>query len=48
MKALAEETGLSRESLYRALSEDGNPGLSTVIKVLHAFGLRLEAKAEIV
>jgi probable addiction module antidote protein len=48
MKALAEETGLSRESLYRALSEDGNPGLSTVIKVLHAFGVRLEAKAEIV
>jgi probable addiction module antidote protein len=46
MKALAEETGLSRESLYRALSEDGNPGLSTVIKVLRAFGVRLEAKAE--
>jgi probable addiction module antidote protein len=48
MKALSEETGLSRESLYRALSEDGNPGLSTVIKVLRAFGLRLEAKAEII
>jgi probable addiction module antidote protein len=48
MKALSEETGLSRESLYRALSEDGNPGLSTVIKVLRAFGVRLEAKAEIV
>ncbi len=46
MTALAEETGLSRESLYRALSEDGNPGLSTVIKVLRAFGVRLEAKAE--
>jgi probable addiction module antidote protein len=48
MKALSEETGLPRESLYRALSEDGNPGLSTVIKVLRAFGVRLEAKAEIV
>ncbi len=47
MKSLADETGLSRESLYRALSEDGNPGLDTVIKVLHAFGVRLEAKAEI-
>ncbi len=46
MKALSEETGLSRESLYRALSEDGNPGLGTVIKVLRAFGVRLEAKAE--
>ena len=46
MKTLAEETGLSRESLYRALSADGNPELATVMKVLHAFGLRLEAKAE--
>src|SRR3954447_7216912 len=45
MTALARETGLSRESLYRALSSDGNPELATVLKVLAAFGVRLEARA---
>jgi probable addiction module antidote protein len=45
MTALARETGLSRESLYRALSSDGNPELATVLKVLRAFGVRLEARA---
>jgi probable addiction module antidote protein len=44
MTALARETGLSRESLYRALSSDGNPELATVLKVLRAFGVRLEAR----
>ena len=44
MTALARETGLSRESLYRALSSDGNPELATVLKVLQAFGVRLEAR----
>ncbi len=43
MSQLAKETGLSRESLYRALSADGNPELGTVLKVLRALGLRLEA-----
>ena len=46
MTDLARETGLSRESLYRALSGDGNPEFSTVLKVLHAFRVRLEAKPE--
>lgn len=46
MKALSEQTGLSRESLYRALSEDGNPAFGTVIKVLHAVGVHLEVKAD--
>ena len=45
MMELSRETGLSRESLYRALSADGHPEFSTVIKVLNAFGVRLEAKA---
>jgi probable addiction module antidote protein len=45
MSALAKETGLSRESLYRALSAEGHPEFSTVMKVLNAFGIRLEAKA---
>lgn len=38
---LAEEAGLSRESLYRTLSERGNPKLSTVFKILHAIGVKL-------
>ncbi len=44
MTELSRETGLSRESLYRALSSDGRPEFSTVVKVLSAFGVRLEAK----
>ena len=44
MSQLARETGLSRESLYRALSADGNPEFGTILKVLHAFGLRLETR----
>jgi probable addiction module antidote protein len=38
---LAKKTGLAREALYRALSDDGNPELATVLKVLRALGLRL-------
>jgi probable addiction module antidote protein len=45
MTEIARETGLSREHLYRSLSEDGNPGLGTVVKVLRALGVRLEAHA---
>ena len=41
MSEIAKKAKLSRESLYRALSKDGNPELSTLIKVLHALGLRL-------
>jgi len=41
MAALAERTGLSRETLYRTLSERGNPRLDTLTVILAAFGLRL-------
>ena len=41
MMQLARETGISREGLYKAPGEQGNPSLSTVLKVLHALGLRL-------
>lgn len=41
MAALARETGLGRESLYKALSADGNPQLGTVLKVAKALGLQL-------
>jgi probable addiction module antidote protein len=43
MTQIARETGLSRESLYRALGSDGNPEFSTVVRVLKAMGLRLTA-----
>jgi probable addiction module antidote protein len=46
MSELARQTGLGRESLYKALSPDGNPEFSTVLKVLKALGLRLHATAE--
>jgi probable addiction module antidote protein len=41
MAALADKTGLSRETLYRTLSERGNPRLDTLSVILAAFGLRL-------
>ena len=41
MGAVAEAAGLSRESLYRALSASGNPTLNTTLQVLKALGLRL-------
>ena len=43
MQNLARETGTSREALYRALSETGNPELGTALKVIHALGIRLTA-----
>ena len=41
MVKLAKDTGLTREGLYKALSEDGNPSLGTVLKVVKALGLKL-------
>ncbi len=40
---IARETGLGRESLYKALSSEGNPEFATVLKVLRALGLKLRA-----
>jgi probable addiction module antidote protein len=45
MSQIARETGLGRESLYKALSPDGNPEFSTILKVVRALGLRLRATA---
>jgi probable addiction module antidote protein len=42
MSRIAKEAGLSRESLYRALSGDGNPEFGTILKVIKALGLRLQ------
>lgn len=43
MAQLAHDTGLGRESLYKALSADGNPEFATVLKVVRALGLKLHA-----
>lgn len=43
MTQIARETGLGRESLYKALSTEGNPEFATVLKVLRSLGLRLHA-----
>src|SRR5678815_4505072 len=45
MSQIARDTGLGRESLYKALSPDGNPEFSTILKVVRALGLRLHATA---
>lgn len=45
MTHIARETGLGRESLYKALSAEGNPEFATVLKVLKALGLRLQVVA---
>jgi probable addiction module antidote protein len=44
MGVLAEKTGLSRETLYRTLSEKGNPRLDTLAAILEVFGLRLSVR----
>ena len=43
MSQIAREAGLGRESLYKALSADGNPEFATIMKVIAALGLRLHA-----
>ena len=45
MAVVAQETGLGRESLYKSLSANGNPEFATVLKVVSALGLRLQATA---
>ena len=43
MAQVARDAGLSRESLYKALSGDRSPGFDTVLKVVGALGLELHA-----
>ena len=45
MSQVARDAGLSRESLYKALRENGNPSFSTVLKVARALGVRLHVEA---
>lgn len=44
MTQLAQQTGLGRESLYKALSGEGNPSFATILKVMHALGVKLHAE----
>jgi probable addiction module antidote protein len=44
--ATAEAADLNRVSLYRMLSEEGNPELNSIDKLLHALGLRLSIQAD--
>lgn len=45
MSQVARDTGLSRESLYKALSGEREPSFGTVLKVINALGIRLHAEA---
>jgi probable addiction module antidote protein len=43
MTQIARDTGLGRESLYKALSPEGNPEFATILKVVNALGIKLHA-----
>lgn len=43
MSQLAQDTGMGRESLYKALSGEGNPSFATILKVTRALGIELHA-----
>ena len=45
MSALARDTGISREALYKAFSDNGNPTLDTLLRVMKALGVRLAVAA---
>lgn len=45
MTQVARDAGLSRESLYKALSGDRKPGFDTILKIIKALGLKLHAEA---
>ena len=46
MAAIAREAGIQRESLYRALSHNGNPTMNTLIAVLKSLGMRLTVEPD--
>ncbi len=48
ISSVANETGLSREALYKSLSSEGNPTITTVMEVMRAVGLKLSAHRDIV
>ena len=46
LNKISRQTGIGRQHLNRALSLKGNPEFSTVLKVVHALGLKLHASAD--
>ncbi|MEA2782028.1 MAG: hypothetical protein QOK29_3572 [Rhodospirillaceae bacterium] len=46
MSKVARDAGLARESLYRSLRKGGRPELSTLMRIMHVFGLKLAAQPE--
>jgi probable addiction module antidote protein len=46
ISSVAREAGVTREALYKALSEKGDPRLSTLIGVMKALGLKLAAEPD--
>ncbi|MBF0557844.1 MAG: putative addiction module antidote protein [Nitrospirae bacterium] len=46
MTQIAHDTGLGRESLYKALSPEGNPEFATILKVVRALGLKFHIEAD--
>ena len=44
MTQLAKQTGLGRESLYKALSSEGNPSFATILKVMRALGVQIHTE----
>lgn len=46
MSSIAKEAGVTREALYKALSENGDPKLSTLLGVVRALGIQLSAKSD--
>lgn len=46
MTKIAEKTGVNRQALYIALSENGNPTLETLLKVMSALGIKLKCEVD--
>lgn len=44
MTQLAKQTGLGRESLYKALSAEGNPSFATILKVMRVLGVQIHTE----
>ena len=45
MSRLAREIGMTREGLYKALSENGNPSFTTIMRITRALGMQLRITA---
>ena len=45
--ALARDTGMTREGLYKALSSEGNPSFTTMLKITKALGMKVQITADV-